>query len=136
MATRVALLYDDPLFLERLSTRLREEGYTPVSCTEDGPAPIRHVRSFTPDAIVLDITTETPDRGLALLERLTQDPQLWGKPVLLCAGQVARLEEQGAALPCPQCVILAKPYEIDDLLRLLHRRVPATGTVAPENAER
>jgi len=132
----VALLYDDPLFLELLSARLKEEGYTPLSCTEDGPAAIRRVRSFTPDAIVLDIAMETPDRGLALLELLTQDPHLWGKPVLLCAGQVARLEEQVAALPCPQCVILAKPYEMDDLLRLLHRRVPTAGTGVPERAER
>jgi len=136
MATRVALLYDDPLFLELLSARLREEGFSSLACTEDGPAAARRVRAFAPDAIVLDIATEDPDRSISLLERLTQDPQLWGKPVLLCAGQVARLKEQVAALPCPQCVILAKPYEIDDLIRLLHRSVPATGTVAPENAER
>ena len=121
MMARVALLYNDPLFLELLHTRHTGDGYEALSCTEEGQAACRRVRTFDPHAIVLDLPTEVSDRRMRLLDLLSRDAQLAAVPVILCTGVVRHVEEHVATLQGPPCVILAKPYEVDDLLRLLHQ---------------
>ncbi len=84
------------------------------------------MRTFAPDAIVLDIPTENPDQHVHLLDLFSQDEQLATVPVILCTGVVSHVEQHVATLPGPPCVILAKPYELDDLFRLLHQVIDPT----------
>ncbi len=69
----------------------------------------------------MDLRLPPPLDGWALLERLREDPALRMLPVLVCTGDDRAVREQVALLNRPGCAVLAKPFDLDDLLAMLVR---------------
>jgi len=71
--------------------------------------------------LILDLRLPLPLDGWALLGRLRTDPALRTLPVLVCTGDERAVRDQAAVLQHPGCAVLAKPFDLADLLATLVR---------------
>lgn len=118
MPTRIAVIDDDPSFLELMATFLGGEGYA-VSTFGDGLNSFERVCALWPDCIVLDLLMTHMDDGWQLLQQFRAHPQLATTPIIVCSVDVHQLREQAASLYQQGCQVLPKPFDLRDLLRLL-----------------
>jgi CheY-like chemotaxis protein len=122
MAARVAVINDDTAFLELMYELLLEEGYD-AHCYKEGAACYDQVRELDPAAIILDIRMGNPETGWQVLELFKLDRVLSKKPIIVCSAAVSELQTHAPYLQSKGCMILAKPFDLDDLLRLLAQAV-------------
>lgn len=120
MAQRIAVINDDTVFLGLLHDLLTEEGYE-VHLIKEANSAYQTARDLAPDAIVLDIRMENPASGWQLLELLKLDPTLANTPVIVCSADLAALQERSTHLQRKGCQVLAKPFDLDDLLTMLRQ---------------
>jgi DNA-binding response OmpR family regulator len=118
----------DPDFLEMIAELLADarvrvtlEQLRPnVAVTAD------NLRSSRPDLLVLDVVPFRNDADL-LLDHLEADENMQGLPVLLASTTIGFAEQVAERHADLVRDILAKPFEVDDLLdrlgRLLNERV-------------
>ena len=122
MAKRIVVINDDTAFLTLLQELLSDEGYETHLCRE-GANSYRQVLELNPDGIVLDIRMDSPETGWQVLEMLKLDPKLTKKPVIVCSADLPQLQERAVYLKSKGCDVLAKPFDLDDLLTLLRQTV-------------
>jgi CheY-like chemotaxis protein len=122
MATRVAVINDNTAFLELMYELLLEEGYE-AHCYKEGVATYEQVRTLDPAAIILDIRMESAETGWQVLELCKLDRTLSKKPIIVCSAAVSELQAHAPYLQSKGCMMLAKPFDLDDLLRLLTQAV-------------
>ena len=120
MARRIAVIDDDRAIRDLLAELLADEGYEPLVFA-DGAAALPTLEVRPPDALILDLRLPPPLDGWALLERLWANPALRTLPVLVCTGDERAVREQATLLDRPGCVVLAKPFDLADLLAMLVR---------------
>ena len=118
MSTRIAVIDDDPACRELLHDLLGEEGYA-VHLFPDSATARRCLRDLAPAAIILDVRLENPTAGWEVLADLRHDPVLHATPVLVCSADLSDLQERAVDLERQGCTILAKPFDVDELLVLL-----------------
>ena len=63
----------------------------------------------------------TPTAGWEVVAHLRHDPVLHATPVLVCSADLSALRERAADLERQGCTILAKPFDVDELLVLLQQ---------------
>jgi len=122
VAKRIVAINDDTTFLNLLRELLTEEGYDTHLCKE-GTDSYPQVRELNPDAIILDIRLENPDEGWQVLEILKLDPVLTTKPIIVCSADIPALQERSTFLKSKGCEILPKPFDLDDLLKLIEQLI-------------
>jgi len=112
---RLLLVEDDDLVAAGLTTLLELEGFT-VHTIGRGLAVVDAIKSFQPDAVILDLTL--PDiSGIEVFHRLRKRwPDL---PVVFSTGDGGH--EVTAELKRKGVESLRKPYEIAELLSALQR---------------
>jgi len=120
MPRRIAVVDDEPSVLDLLQEVLSDAGYEAHPCP-GGAADYPRVRDLAPDAIVLDIHMEDPRTGWDLLNRMRRDAVLGATPVIVCSGDLPLLHERAADLERLGGAVLAKPFDLDDLLTILDR---------------
>jgi DNA-binding response OmpR family regulator len=118
MSTCIAVIDDDPACRELLHDLLSEEGYA-VHLFPDSATAARCLRDLAPAAIILDVRLETPMAGWEVLADLRHEPVLHATPVLVCSADLCALQERAVDLERQGCTILAKPFDVDELLVLL-----------------
>ena len=126
MPLRIVAINHDPEFLTLLQEVLSEEGYEPHLFRE-GAAAYAAVRELAPAAIILDIRLEHPTAGWDLLDRLRSDAALGATPIIVCSADLPALEAQAADQGPRWHATLAKPFDIDALLDLLHHLIEEAG---------
>ena len=111
---QVLVADDDPAVLGLVAEMLEEEGYA-VRRAADGATALAQVESEPPDVVVTDVMMPRLD-GLTLAARLRER----GVPVVLMSAVIERL-------PAAEFALVAKPFDLDDLLaavqRVLDRRL-------------
>jgi DNA-binding response OmpR family regulator len=120
MSTCLAVIDDDPACRELLHDLLSEEGYA-VHLFPDSATAARCLHDTAPAAIILDLRLEHPTAGWEVLADLRHDPVLHATPVLVCSADLSALRERAADLERQGCTILAKPFDVDELLLLLQQ---------------
>jgi DNA-binding response OmpR family regulator len=120
MSPCIAVIDDDPGCSEVLHDLLSEEGYA-VQLFLDSATAARCLRDLAPAAIILDLRLEHPTAGWAVLADLRHDPVLHTTRVLVCSDDVSALQERAADLERQGCTILAKPFDVEELLVLLEQ---------------
>jgi DNA-binding response OmpR family regulator len=111
---RLLLVEDDEMVVAGMTSLLELEGFT-VHTIGQGLGVVDAIKSFTPDAVILDVTL--PDiSGVEVFRKVRR--QWPGLPVLFSTGHGDGL---GAVLKENAVEILRKPYEIADLLSALER---------------
>lgn len=110
--TRFMLMY----LLERRGCR--------VELAEDGEAAVRLAEQTQPDLILMDAGLPRMD-GLAATRRIRKTPALACVPVVFLSGH-AEAPFRAAALETGGDDYLIKPFEIDQLERVLERHLGST----------
>ena len=115
--SKTILIMDDDLALQTvLEIALRESGYQ-VILANDGQEGIEKLKTMNPDLVISDIMMPQMD-GVETFQRIKEQLQDNGIPIFIMTALnrkpwFADLEAEGA-------VIIQKPFEMDQLLRLVH----------------
>ena len=113
---RIALINDDPVFLELMHDLLqKEEGYQVLICKESTNA-YQFVKEQRPDLIVLDIRMGGEETGWKILELLSLDPDTQPIPVIVCSAAIRSLKDHEPLLKKYGVGVLPKPFDMDALL--------------------
>ena len=110
------LVVDGDEALRRLyGDLLSEEGYRATLRAYPDDA-LDAVVALAPDLIVLDLVIGEADAGWVFLDRLKSDPATVGFPVLVCTAAQVLVERLRDRLTVWDCEVLAKPFDIDELV--------------------
>jgi CheY-like chemotaxis protein len=110
----VAVIDDDATTREAIQAILEFDGYEVIAFA-DAVAAQRSFVSSQPNLVILDMLLGQQS-GIDVLDQLRLNPITANIPVVVCSAanlssaELARLERLG-------CVLLSKPFELDDLLQ-------------------
>lgn len=111
---RVLVVDDDQTIREFVSLALSDDGHQVVDAP-NGVAALRLVDEWEPDLILLDMRMDQMG-GAEFARAYRQRP---GRHAPIIAFTAARIGE-GEELPIEVAGFLAKPFDLDDLLALVH----------------
>ena len=118
---RILLVDDDQSLAQLTRTSLVKSGYE-VTVARDAIKAIQEAKRQKPDLILMDIMLPQVSGGEAVKE-LRKDPSLTNIPVVFLTALVSSKEEDiektGISVDGIKYKTLGKPYEIDQLLKLV-----------------
>jgi len=122
--TRVLVVDDEPPIAELVQEILQEEGYL-VEYAGSAAAAFGRIEQHWPDVMLLDLHMPTMD-GWTFLRACRQDRRGADLRVVVMSGtqEEHRAEELGVAF-------LAKPFDINILLRTVHQVLLPTAILGP-----
>jgi CheY-like chemotaxis protein len=128
---QIAVIDDDGAIRRLVEATLSEEGYE-MLLLGSAEAAAAALRTTVPDLIFLDIHMEQRDIGWYLLSLLWLQPVLSTVPVIVCSGDRDALARLRREVPAPHCVLLDKPFDVQDLIDAVRRLIDAgDGAVRP-----
>jgi DNA-binding response OmpR family regulator len=117
---RVVIAEDDPDVAELLRLALTDGLDVEADIVANGALVMDSVNARRPDLLILDV--ELPGlNGLDVFDLLRSDPHWRGVPVLFLTAQPERAQTANA--PSGVHEILAKPFDIDDLIARAERLI-------------
>jgi diguanylate cyclase (GGDEF)-like protein/PAS domain S-box-containing protein len=133
---RVLVVDDNVANRELTVTLLRHHGHEPLQAV-DGLDALGVVKRESPDLVISDILMPTMD-GYELVRRLRADPQHWQTRVIFCTAIYREREAHNLALRCGVSDVLVKPFESEDLVRVVDHALSAAAEprgLAPDFAD-
>jgi CheY-like chemotaxis protein len=129
-SSRIAVIDDDPVFLELMHDLLAaSEGYEVVS-SGDWLHSLEFIKSAQPDLVMLDLMMGRNQSGWAVLELLAEDAATRSIPIILCSAAAPSLEEHAGRIRAHATVAaVSKPFDVDDLLQTIERMLEARGAL-------
>ena len=120
---QILVVEDDASIRGLVSDLLRDDGYQ-VSEACNGAEALDAVREQRPDLIVLDLMTPVMD-GWTFVEECRREPGFDDVPIVVTSAShdLPRTAERLRSLGVRTC--LTKPFDVDGLLALVERYVPA-----------
>ena len=115
--SRILVVDDEPQVVWMLQFSLEAEGYQTLSA-RDGRAALDEVREHHPSVVLLDIMMPVMD-GWAFLEELQALPAD-ERPRVIVVSARSSMRERAAAAELGADAFVAKPFNVDDLLVVLH----------------
>ncbi len=118
MAQRIVAIDDDLAILALLHDALGLEGYrvAGASTTEAGRIALHQEGA---SLIILDARLETPDAGWRLLDQLRTDPATAEIAIIVCSADHRALRTHANHIRDHGCLILEKPFDLDNLLEVV-----------------
>jgi DNA-binding response OmpR family regulator len=116
----ILVIDDEPTLRELICELLAEEGYR-VSGSGTLFDDLDLVRRLDPHLILLDIVYGGRVTGMMFLEQLKADPRTAGIPIAVCTAAKHLTDEIQARLTEWDCLIVNKPFDLDDLLAEIDR---------------
>ncbi len=126
-AKTVAIVDDEPLMVDMLSTFLRLKGYQ-VCSAFTGNEGLEMVQIERPDALLLDLMLPDKD-GLQVCRELRAQPAFAGIPILIVSARTDPASKANAA-EVGASEYLTKPVRLPDLLACLDRLFAAQAAPA------
>jgi two-component system, OmpR family, phosphate regulon response regulator PhoB len=127
----VMVVEDDRPVGELLASAINdEEGYYAIHVTRPTDA-LETLKNVKPDLLVLDVGLPGMS-GIELYDRVRQDEKLRGVPVMFETA-VAR-EHQGDFMRRGIQNVLEKPFDLDEVVRYVHRLAPAVTSAPPRGS--
>jgi CheY-like chemotaxis protein len=115
---KILIADDEPEVVDLVRMMLEWEGYT-VLAAVDGIETLVSTRTQRPDLILLDVRMPKMT-GLAVLEKLHEDPETADIPVIMLS-VVTGYPEVRAALQRGAVAYLPKPFEMREMVHLVER---------------
>jgi CheY-like chemotaxis protein len=115
--TSVLVVDDEPQVVWMLQFSLEAEGYQTLAA-KDGKAALDEVREHHPSVVLLDIMMPVMD-GWAFLEQLQELPAS-ERPRVIVVSARSSLRDRAKAAELGADAFVAKPFNVDDLLLVLH----------------
>ena len=122
MASSILVINDDQSILELFRLILETEGYE-VICSFVVYEEVKDVEQLQPALIILDVRIGYHAEGLLLLQKLKMYPPTKDIPVIICTAAVSEMREQEETFRQKKIPILYKPFDVDELLKLVHQFV-------------
>ena len=116
-STSVLVVDDEPQVAWMLRFSLEAEGYRTLSAP-NGKAALEQVREHHPHVVLLDIMMPVMD-GWAFLEELREIPE-HERPRVVVVSARSSLRDRAKAAELGADAFVAKPFNVDDLLVVLH----------------
>lgn len=114
---RILAVDDDPEMLQMLSLTLRDD--YEMTTAVDGVDAIERMVSYEPDILLLDIMMPKMN-GYQLLQSIRRNAYIRELPVVVVSAK-SGLKEREYAARMGATYFLAKPFSVDDLIRVLAR---------------
>ncbi len=121
-AQHIIVVNDDATLLDLMQELLSNEGFT-VTCLRESHKAHGLIREAKPDLIILDIRLGNELTGFELIELLTLDPVTHAIPLIVCSADSRALREHQAEMQNQGIGLLAKPFDLEDLLGLIREQV-------------
>lgn len=116
----IAIAEDDNIIAELLAGLFADEGYT-TQIYYSATDAYEGIAQELPNLIITDLQMEHQEAGLELLKRVRTNPQAKHIPIILYSANAQLLRDRARAVEYDNCVILAKPFELHDLLSTVER---------------
>jgi CheY-like chemotaxis protein len=116
-STSILVVDDEPQVVWMLQFSLEAEGYQTLAA-RDGRTALEEVREHRPHVVLLDIMMPVMD-GWAFLEELQQIPAE-DRPRVIVVSARSSLRDRATAAELGADAFVAKPFNVDDLLVVLH----------------
>ena len=116
-ASSVLVVDDEPQVVWMLQFSLEAEGYQTLAA-KDGKAALDEVREHHPNVVLLDIMMPVMD-GWSFLEQLQELPAS-ERPRVIVVSARSSLRDRAKAAELGADAFVAKPFNVDDLLLVLH----------------
>jgi DNA-binding response OmpR family regulator len=127
----ILVVDDEPSMTWALCFSLEADGYRAVSAA-DGLEALDRIDELHPRAVLLDIMMPHLD-GWAVLERLRELPPQ-DRPRVIVVSALGGIGDRLKAAQLGADAYVAKPFEVDEVLDLLHAMDRAAATVDPPAA--
>jgi CheY-like chemotaxis protein len=122
-STRVLVVDDEPQVVWMLQFSLEAEGYQTYSA-RDGRTALDEIREHRPTLMLLDIMMPVMD-GWSVLEEI-QDLPVEDRPRVVVVSARASLRDRAKAIELGADAFVSKPFNVDDLLDVLHTLAEAS----------
>ncbi len=116
-ATQVLVVDDEPQVVWMLQFSLEAEGYQTLSA-RDGRTALDEIKEHRPGMVLLDIMMPVMD-GWAVLEALQQLPPE-ERPRVIVVSARSSVRDRAKAAELGADAFVAKPFNVDDLMVILH----------------
>jgi|SRR5690348_12819229 len=123
MASRILVIDDDESILELYRLILADEAGYEVTLCLIAFEEVADIEKMQPDLIILDAKLGAHQEGLLLLQKLKRYRPTEAIPVLLCSAADDLLRQNEATRRERGVALLSKPFDIDDLLRVVTQLV-------------
>ena len=117
VGTSVLVVDDEPQVVWVLQFSLEAEGYTTFAA-RDGLQAINAIAEHHPQLMVLDIMMPTMD-GWSVLEEMMRLPRE-ERPRVIVVSALSNLRDRAKAAEMGADAFMPKPFNVDDLLGVLH----------------
>lgn len=119
----ILVVNDTQEILELFIQILHDEAGYEVTTTSYQPIMIDYVKTIKPDLIVSDHVFGEEKIGWQFIQRLKMDRDTVHIPVIVCSGAVRELKEMEGYLMSKNVGVLFKPFDVDELLLLVQRKL-------------
>ncbi len=109
---------DDPDIRSFMEVLLDMHGYQPIPLASSLGAHTA-IRAAHPDLVITDLEMEDRESGMQLLAALRADAATAHIPAFLYSGNLVFLERNRAAIARLNAIPVAKPFEPEELIRLV-----------------
>ena len=127
----IVVANDDVLMLDLMQELLTDEGYR-VTLIRESRKAYQLVKELAPNLVILDIRMGNELTGFELIALLTLDPTTRRIPLIVASADSHALQEHADQLAHHNIPIVAKPFDLEDLLKVIREQLVLTA--ARDNA--
>jgi len=127
MGKRIMVINDTQEILQLFREILEEEGGYEVVLASYEPQMLEHVKEYKPNLIISDHVFGEEKVGWQLVQRLKMDRETAEVPIIVCSGAIKELREMEGYLTQKNIGVLYKPFDVDELLNLVERKLKEDG---------
>ena len=120
----IVVLDNDEPFIEMISEFLQDEGYEALPIRKSVDA-FEVIKNRNPQLVIIELHIINPEVGLTILNKMRLDPQTTHIPVVIASTATDYIERNEAHLKSKRCDILMKPFELEELLSIVHKFIAA-----------
>src|SRR5690349_12353437 len=99
---------------------LDSEGYDTIAIGQAAMA-VDEIAAAHPALILLDVRMDLARSGADILAELRSNPSVADVPVIVCTADQQFLRSQAGFLRAHHAAVVAKPFDLDDLLDAIRR---------------
>jgi len=123
---KLLIVEDNAMVREMFAVALAEAGFNVITA-DDGVSGLDRARAEHPDLILTDVEMPNLD-GIQMIERLRQEPESQGIPVLVLSAVHASVLRNAMAVGASE--IVQKPVQIAFLIKLIKQTLSTAAALA------
>jgi len=117
------VINDTEEILELFRQILHEEAGYDVILSSFEPQMLEHIKAENPDLVISDHVFGEEKVGWQFVQKMKMDRETANVPIIICSGAVKELKEMEGYLVSKNIGILYKPFDIDELLNLVDKKL-------------